>query len=60
MCFASYVEFSGKSSDLIGRKVRVVMEDNEGDFPLATGLVKLSELHWHVIGRPGRASDIEL
>ena len=47
-----YTKFSGESSDLIGRKVRVVVEYNEGGFPLAAGLVKLVELHWHVIGTP--------
>lgn len=47
-----YTKFSGESSNLIGRKVRVVVEDNEGGFPLAAGLVKFVELHWNVIGTP--------
>ena len=37
-----HLEFAGESSDLIGRKVRVIAEDNERDFPLATCLVELA------------------
>ena len=43
------MKFVSKSSDLSRGKMRVVMENNERDFPLAACFVKLVNVHRHII-----------